>query len=215
MIVRVLGFCLRVSLILLSVTSTSADEEKGTILVLGDSLSAGYGLDPAQAYPALLQGKIEQQGFDFRVINAGVSGDTSAAGARRISWLLRRKVDVLILELGANDGLRGIDLDSTKRNLQAIIDTTRDHSPGARIVIAGMQVPPNLGPRYTEQFRSLFVELAEDNGAHLIPFLLKGVGGKPELNLPDGIHPTAEGHQIIAETVWVTLEPILRCISVP
>ena len=184
--------------------------EGKTILFLGDSLTAGYGLDPAQAYPAVLEEKIRDAGLEWQVVNAGVSGDTSAGGLRRIDWLLRRNVDILVLELGANDGLRGIQLDVTKGNLQQVIDRTRKAHPGVEIVIVGMMVPPNLGPDYSTQFRELFVELAEENQAELVPFLLEGVAGRPELNLPDGIHPTAEGHKIIADTVWETLLPLLR-----
>ena len=192
--------------------SLSADSVK-TVLVLGDSLSAGYGLNATQAYPALLQRRVDEVGLNFEVVNAGVSGDTSAGGLRRIDWLLRRQIDVLILELGANDGLRGIPLESTKANLQKIIDKTLQHSPGARIVIAGMMVPPNLGPIYTDQFRNLFSELAEENEAELIPFLLARVAGRRELNLADGIHPNPEGHRLVAETVWEVLEPVLRSLD--
>ena len=187
-----------------------AEGEERTILFLGDSLTAGYGLDPAQAYPAVLEEKIRDTGLVWQVVNAGVSGETSAGGLRRIDWLLRRKVDILVLELGANDGLRGIPLDVTKSNLQQVIDRTRKVHPAVEIVIAGMMVPPNLGPDYSTQFRELFVELAEENQAELIPFLLEGVAGRPELNQSDGIHPTAEGHNIIADTVWETLLPLLR-----
>jgi len=187
-----------------------AEGEGKTILILGDSLTAGYGLDPAQAYPAVLEEKIRDTGLEWQVINAGVSGDTSAGGLRRIGWLLRRNVDILVLELGANDGLRGIQLDVTKGNLQQVIDRTRKAHPGVEIVIVGMMVPPNLGPDYSTQFRELFVELAEENQVELVPFLLEGVAGRPELNLPDGIHPTAEGHRIIADTVWKTLLPLLN-----
>jgi acyl-CoA thioesterase-1 len=181
-----------------------------TIVVLGDSLAAGYGLDPGEAFPALLQQKIDDLGWPFAVVNAGVSGDTSAGGLRRIDWLLRRRIDVLILELGGNDGLRGLSTEATRTNLQAIIDRTRVKHPRARIVIAGMQMPPNMGADYTNRFQKIFPDLAAANEAALIPFLLEGVGGKPELNLPDRIHPTAEGQRLVAENVWKTLEPVLR-----
>ena len=180
------------------------------VLVLGNSIAAGYGLDLDQAFPALLQQKADALGWPVDVQNAGVSGETTAGGLRRIGWLLRDRVDVLILELGGNDGLRGTDLDATKRNLQAIIDTTRARYPEAAIVLAGMQVPPNLGPQYTARFRDLYPELAAENDAALIPFLLDGVGGIASLNLPDGIHPTAEGHRIVAENVWRVLKPVLE-----
>jgi len=180
------------------------------ILFLGNSLTAGYGLTAEEAFPALIQAKLDSVGYPYRVVNAGVSGETSAGGLRRIDWLLRLPVAVLVLELGANDALRGQDLDHTRRNLQEIIDRTRARYPDASIVIAGMQAPPNLGRAYTEQFRRIFVQLARDNDAALIPFLLEGVAAVPHLNQEDGIHPTAEGHRIIAENVWRVLEPVLR-----
>jgi len=189
-----------------------ASRELPVVLFLGDSLSAGYGLPEADAFPALVQQKITRAGLDFQVVNAGVSGDTSAGGLRRVDWLLRRPIAVLVLELGGNDGLRGVDLEDTQRNLQAIIDRFRGKNPELRIVIAGMMIPPNLGPRYSRQFTSLYSELAETNRATLIPFLLEGVGGVPDLNLSDGIHPTAEGHKIVAEVVWKHLEPVLQSI---
>jgi acyl-CoA thioesterase-1 len=192
-----------------------ATDSDRVVLVLGDSLSAGYGLNATQAYPAILQQKIDDQGLNAKVVNGGVSGDTSAGGLRRIDWFLREEIDVLLLELGANDGLRGIPLDSTKANLQGIIEKTLQHSPRARIVIAGMMVPPNLGPIYTERFKKLFEELAEENRVGLIPFLLEKVAGRRELNLADGIHPNAQGHRLVAETVWEILEPILRSPAKP
>ncbi len=179
------------------------------ILILGNSIAAGFGLNQDQAFPALLQEKIDSLGWDYQVVNAGVSGETSAGGLSRIGWLLREPIDVLVLELGGNDGLRGIPPEATRRNLQAIIDTTKARYPEARIVLAGMQIPPNLGQDYTTRFRDLFPALAEANDAVLIPFLLESVGGVPRLNLPDGIHPTAEGHEIVAENVWDVLRPVL------
>lgn len=202
-----------VMIVLLSPLGFSGESQAGRLLVLGDSLSAGYGLDPELAYPAILQRKIREAGLPLEVFNAGVSGDTSAGGLARINWLLRQPVDVLLLELGANDGLRGIELTSTRSNLQGIIDRTKARYPQVTVVIAGMMVPPNLGPDYTSQFRRLYRDLAADNQATLIPFLLEDVAGRPELNLPDGIHPTPEGHSIIAETVWKTLQPILVDLS--
>ena len=196
-------------LLLLASTGLAADPGRPVLLVLGDSLTAGYGLDPSQAYPAQLQKKIDAAGLDVEVVNAGLSGETSAGGARRVNWLLRRRVDVLLLELGANDGLRGIPLDSTRKNLQHIIDETHDRYPHAQVVIAGMLVPPNLGPGYSQRFRDLFRELAEKNQATLIPFLLEGVAGKPELNQADGIHPTPDGHKLVAENVWKVIRPLL------
>ncbi len=197
-------------------TDTAPPEETAPamrIVFLGNSLAAGYGLDPDQAFPALVQDKIDALGWNATVVNAGVSGETTAGGLSRIDWLLRERVDVLVLELGGNDGLRGIATEVTKQNLQNIIDKTQSKYPEARIVLAGMQVPTNLGPVYTARFRDLYPELAEQNDVALIPFLLEGVGGIPDLNLPDGIHPTAEGHKIVAETVWKTLKPVLESMQ--
>jgi acyl-CoA thioesterase-1 len=181
-----------------------------TVVFLGDSLTAGLGVQPAEAFPALVAEKIRTAGLSFEVENAGLSGDTSAGGLRRIDWLLQRRIDVLVLELGGNDGLRGLDLKSMKANLQAIIDKTKAKNPQVKIVLAGMQVPPNLGADYVAGFERVFAELARENNAALIPFLLEGVGGHRELNQQDLIHPSPAGHRIIADLVWRTLEPILR-----
>ncbi|HXF76276.1 MAG TPA: arylesterase [Methylomirabilota bacterium] len=183
------------------------------ILFLGDSITAGYGLDPSRAYPALIEEKINARKWPFKVINAGQSGDTSAGGLSRLDWLLKHRIDVLVLELGANDGLRGLPVEATKRNLQAIIDRTRAKYPEAKMVIAGMMVPPNMGRDYGKKFSAIFAELAEKNHAALIPFLLEKVGGVRDLNLPDGIHPSAKGHEIVADNVWRVLEPILRSLA--
>jgi len=180
------------------------------IVFLGTSLTAGYGLEPDQAYPALIQQKLDSAGLAYRVINAGVSGETSAGGLRRLDWLLRQPVGVLVIELGANDGLRGQDVDALRANLQEIMDRTRAAHPDARIVLAGMESPPNMGGRYTSAFRAVFPELALANSVTLIPFLLDGVAAVPELNQADGIHPTAEGQRVVAELVWRYLEPVLR-----
>lgn len=179
------------------------------ILFFGDSISAGFGLEESQAFPALIQQRIDSLGWEYKVTNGGLSGDTSAGGLSRIKWMLRQPVDVFILELGGNDGLRGTSPAATKTNLQAIIDEVKRKNPDTIIILAGMQIPPNMGQDYTEQFKNVFPELATENDAHLIPFILDKVGGIPELNLPDGIHPTAEGHKIVAETVWNTLEPLI------
>ncbi|WP_128546607.1 arylesterase [Larkinella soli] len=187
-----------------------AANRKKTILFFGNSLTAGYGVEPSQAFPALVGRKAEAAGLTYQVINAGLSGETTAGGKSRISWVLRQPVDVFVLELGANDGLRGIPLDATRRNLQAIMDTVRKKSPQAQIILAGMQIPPNLGADYTREFRELFKDLADENDVELIPFLLEGVGGIPRLNQSDGIHPTPEGHRILADNVWEILEPVLR-----
>lgn len=185
------------------------ENERRAILILGDSLAAGFGVDPDEAFPALLQKKIDGAGLKYEVINAGVSGDTTAGGLRRMDWLLRRKIDVLVLELGGNDGLRGIPPPTTRTNLQSIIDRTKAKYPEARIIIAGMQMPPNMGEEYNTAFRNVFPEVAKANRAALIPFLLEGVGGKADLNLPDQIHPNPEGHRIVAANIWKVLKPLL------
>lgn len=189
--------------------SAVAQSDAKTILFLGDSLTAGYGIDENQAYPSRIQQRIAEENLNWSVVNAGLSGETSSGGLRRINWLLRSPVDVLVLALGANDGLRGVDLTLTRQNLQAIIDRVREKNPDVQVILAGMQVPPNLGQSYTEEFRAMFPDLAEANNAVLIPFLLEDVAGIPELNLPDGIHPTPEGHRIMAETVWTYLQPVI------
>ena len=181
-----------------------------TVLFYGDSLTAGYGIDREQAFPALIQARIDSLGWDYEVFNAGLSGETSAGGLRRIDWILRQKVDVFALELGANDGLRGIDLKDTRSNLQGIVDRVKAKYPDVVLVVVGMQMPPNLGPEYTAEFKGLYSSLAEQNGAALIPFLLAGVGDRPELNLPDGNHPTVAGHKVVAENVWAVLGPLLE-----
>lgn len=187
--------------------------EPKTVLFLGTSITAGYGLDPSQAFPALIQEKIDQRGWNFKVVNAGQSGDTSAGGLTRMDWLLRGRIDVLVLELGANDGLRGLPVEVTRKNLQAIIDRTRERYPRIKLIIAGMRVPPNMGRDYGAQFEALFPDLAKKNKALLIPFILEGVGGMREFNLPDGIHPTAKGHEIVAANVWKVLEPMLKSLK--
>jgi acyl-CoA thioesterase-1 len=193
-------------------TSTPAPAANSgkTILFLGDSLTAGLGLQRNEAFPALIGEKIRAAGLPFQVENAGLSGDTSAGALRRTDWLLQRPIDVLVIELGGNDGLRGLPVKSLKTNLQAIVDKAKAKNPAAKIVIAGMQIPPNLGAEYAGNFERLYAELAQENNAVLIPFLLEGVGGHRDLNQQDMIHPTAAGHRIIADLVWRTLEPILR-----
>lgn len=181
-----------------------------TLLFFGDSLTAGYGLDPDEAYPALIQKKLDERGGQpWRVVNAGLSGETTAGGLRRLDWILRQPVDVFVIELGGNDGLRGIEPDNSRANLQAMIDRIRAKYPNAVIVLAGMQLPSNFGEDHTRAFAAIYPELAKKNELALIPFLLEGVGGIPRLNLPDGIHPTAEGHKIVADTVWKTLVSLL------
>ncbi|HEY4648906.1 MAG TPA: arylesterase, partial [Gemmatimonadales bacterium] len=180
-----------------------------TVLFLGTSLTAGYGIDPQEAYPALIQQKIDSGGLDFRVVNAGLSGETSAGALRRADWLFQQPVAVLVLETGANDGLRGLPADSLRANIQGILDRAKRLRPAPRLVLVGMKVPPNYGRHYGQQFESIYAELAKSNGAVLVPFLLEGVGGVRGLNQPDGVHPTAEGQRKMAETVWRVLEPVL------
>ncbi|CAM4077029.1 arylesterase [Zobellia nedashkovskayae] len=186
------------------------DTETKSILFFGDSITAGYGLDDNNdAYPAVVQQKIDSLGLEYTVINSGVSGETSAGGRSRIDWVIKQDLDIFVLELGANDGLRGVDLSETRFNLQAIIDVVREKSPDIKIVLAGMQLPPNMGEKYTTEFRQLFVDLADKNDIEFIPFILKDVGGIASLNQADGIHPTIEGHKIVANTVWEVLQPLL------
>jgi acyl-CoA thioesterase-1 len=180
------------------------------ILFFGNSLTAGYGVDPSEAFPALIQNKIDSLKLNYKVINAGVSGETSSGGNSRVNWILRQPVDVFVLELGGNDGLRGIPLTETRKNLQAIIDKVRAKYPEAKLVLAGMLIPPNMGQQYATEFKNLYPDLAAKNKIALIPFLLQGVGGDAKLNQQDGIHPTAEGHKIVAENVWNVLKDDLR-----
>ena len=208
------GFIGRISLFtILYLALIAASPAPKVILFLGDSITAGYGLEPSQAFPTLIEDKIEAKRWNFKVVNAGQSGDTSAGGLNRMDWLLRSPIDVLVLELGGNDGLRGLPADTTRKNLQAIIDRTKDKYPEVRIILAGMKVPPNMGRDYSRQFDAIFPDLAKKNKAALIPFVLEGVGGVRQLNLPDGIHPTAKGHEIIAANVWKVLEPVVRPLA--
>jgi len=182
-----------------------------TILFFGDSLTAGFGLeDSNDAYPTVIQTTIDSLDLDYVVVNSGLSGETTSGGLGRINWVLNQKVDVFVLELGANDGLRGISLAETRENLQAIIVAVRKKYPEIPIILAGMQLPPNLGQEYTKEFKSIFEDLAKKNVLEIIPFLLKDVGGIPELNQDDGIHPNVEGQKIVANNVWVVLEPLLK-----
>jgi len=184
----------------------TAIDDRPVVLFLGTSLTAGYGLASQElSFPALIQERIDRDGSNYRVVNAGVAGDTSAGGLRRLPRLLDAPIAVLVLELGANDGLRGLDVQALAENLETAISRLKAAHPDARVVIAGMESPPNLGPRYNERFRSVFSEVAQNHDSALIPFLLEGVAGIPDLNQPDGIHPTAEGHRRIAALVWETV----------
>ena len=208
-----IGRCLWLVGVLL--LSTAAGPANGVILFLGDSITAGNGLDLSQAFPALIQKKIDAKGWRFRAVNAGQSGDTTAGALNRLDWLLKNRVEVLVLELGGNDGLRGLPVEITRKNLQLIIDRTRKQYPAAKIIIAGMKVPPNMGRAYADKFEAIFANLAKHNNAPLIPFILEGVGGEPELNFSDGIHPNAKGQEIVAANVWNVLEPVLRSMVRP
>jgi acyl-CoA thioesterase-1 len=190
-------------------TPTSADESgHPKIVVLGDSLSAGYGLLEMQAYPALLQAKLNAEGYKWDVVNAGISGDTSAAGLQRVEWALSQgDVRILILELGANDGLRGLPVSEMKKNLAGIIAVAQ--GKGAAVLLAGMEAPPNFGPEYTVSFRQVYRDLAREHKVTFLPFLLDKVAGNASLNLSDGIHPNVEGSAIVADTVWNVLKPMV------
>lgn len=205
---KFIAACLLLTALL--VAPSPATPTNRVILFLGDSITAGNGLDLSQAFPALIQQKIDAEGWPFKAVNAGQSGDTSAGALSRLEWLLKNRVEILVLELGGNDGLRGLPVESTQKNLQLIIDRTRKKYPDAKIIIAGMKVPPNMGRLYGDKFEAIFTDLAKRNKALLIPFVLEGVGGVRELNFPDGIHPNAKGQQIVAANVWKVLEPLLR-----
>lgn len=204
---RVLWLALAVLLAALAIPS-AADEAPVTVLCLGDSLTEGYGIDPSLAYPALLEARLHERGYEHvRVVNAGISGSTSASAITRLRWQMRAKPDVLILELGANDGLRGVSVEDTRKNLEGAITLAKER--GVRVLLAGMQMPPNYGPEYTREFRRIFTDIAERLTVPLIPFFLEGVAGRPRLNLPDGIHPTAEGYRIVVDNLLPHLLPLL------
>ena len=193
-------------------TREAFKSDEKVILCFGNSLTEGYGLKNKEAYPALLQQKIDSLGFKYRVVNAGLSGETTAGGKGRLNWVLQsqKNVKMFILELGPNDGLRGVLLSETKKNLQKIIDTVKLKLPDAQIVLVGMKIPPNIGANYTAEFQKIFPDLADSNKINLIPFLLEGVAGYPKLNQEDGIHPTAEGTKIVIENVWKVVQPLLK-----
>ncbi len=200
--------------------TTAARDEAGNtpdrnkdkvILFFGNSLTAGYGLEPEEAFPALIQEKLDSLGLDYKVVNAGLSGETTASGDSRLEWVLERQpVDIFVLELGANDGLRGIPTEETHRNLRAMINKVKEANPEAKIILAGMMVPPNMGSDYAAKFKELYPSIAEEEDIMLIPFLLQDVAGEMELNQPDGIHPTAEGQEIVAENVWEVLRKAME-----
>ena len=195
----------------LSHLANASEEKEQRVLILGDSLTKGHGLTPDQAYPALLEKMAKTAGIaNCVVLNGGVDGDTTAGGLRRMNWLLKRRVDVMVIALGGNDGLRGVDPDETARNLQAIIEKARKKYPKIKLLMAGMEMPENMGKDYISRYKAVFPTIAKKNKIPLIPFLLKGVGGNAKLNQPDLIHPNAKGQAVIAATVWEKLEPILR-----
>lgn len=193
------------SIVTLATSFSAINAEPMRIIFLGDSLTAGYGINPDRAYPALIEQKIRDHGHTAEVINAGVSGDTTAGGLRRVNWLLRRPMDVMVLALGANDALRGFDLNNTRDNLEAIIQAVQEKYPECTIILAGMKAPPNLGGDYGRTFENIFTNLAEKHQLPLIEFLLEGVAGQPEKNLADGIHPNPTGQKIVAKNVWEIL----------
>ncbi len=188
---------------------TQPKQDRKLILFFGNSLSAGYGIEQEDAFPGLVAQRVDSLGLDYRVINGGLSGETTASGLNRLDWFLEEEPDIFILELGGNDGLRGIEISETKKNLIAMIQLVKDKYSDTEIILAGMQIPPNMGNEYTSQFRQMYPEVAEEENVTLIPFLLEGVAGIPDLNLPDGIHPTEEGHKIVFRNVWEYLEPKL------
>ncbi len=203
---------LRIATVVLVLTAAlgarDAAQAEDTIAVLGDSLTAGFGVAPEEAYPALLQDRLRREGYDYRVVNAGVSGDTTAGGLRRVDWVLRSRPSIVIVALGANDGLRGLSVAAMRANLEQIVGRLR--AAGAQVLLAGMRVPPNYGEAYGREFAAAFPVVARKTGALLMPFLLDGVAGDPRLNQADGIHPTAQGQAILAERVWPHLKPLLR-----
>ena len=183
--------------------------QRGRIVFLGTSLTAGLGIDPAAAFPALIQQKLDSAGLPYTAVNAGVSGETSAGALRRVEWVLREPAAVVVIETGANDGLRGLDADTLRANIQGIIDQAKTQQPRPRIVLVGMQALPNYGLGYARRFREIYPELAKANDLPLVPFLLEDVAGRQSLNQADMIHPTPAGHRVMAETVWKVLRPVL------
>lgn len=190
-------------------TPVTTTQKEKTIVFFGNSLTAGYGLDPSQGFVGLIEKRIDSLALDYKVVNAGLSGETSAGGNSRIDWILRQKIDVFVLELGANDGLRGTSTAETYKNLNSIIGKVKTKYPEAKIVICAMEAMPNMGEKFTADFRAIFARLAKENAATLIPFFLSNVGGIPELNQADGIHPTAKGHQIVTENIWAVLKEVI------
>jgi len=191
--------------------SDSVTIVKKYIVFFGNSLTAGFGLDPSEAFPALIQNRLDSIGLLYTVVNAGLSGETTASGVNRVDWVIsQQRVDVFVLELGGNDGLRGIPVEETQKNLLAIIEKVHTKHPNAEIILAGMMVPPNMGPAYSKDFQAVFPAVAKEANVKLIPFILENVGGEKELNLEDGIHPTPEGHKLVMENIWAVLKEIVQ-----
>jgi len=203
-------FFVRITLIAFAMAIVPAKGETMRVLFFGDSITAGYGLEEEESYPYLLQQKANQAGIAAQMVNAGLSGDTTSGGLRRVDWTLRRSVDVFFLALGGNDGLRGLPVSTMESNLRAIIAKVRENDPNTGIVLAGMAMPDSMGEQYSREYRAAFDRIAREEDVYFIPFLLDGVGGEPEYNLPDRIHPNAAGQQIIADHIWEVLEPILQ-----
>lgn len=197
------------ALIIVILLVFNAFQTPKVILFFGDSLTAGYGLSTEEAFPALLEKELNKADKKVKVVNAGLSGETSAGGVSRIDWILRQPIDIFVLELGANDGLRGLPIEQTRQNLQSIINKVKAKNPNCKIVLAGMMVPPNMGKQYTDEFRNIYPDLARKNNATLIPFILDGVAGIEKLNQADGIHPTPEGHKIIATNLKKVFEKLI------
>jgi acyl-CoA thioesterase I len=193
-----------------SAPSASNSLRKPVVLFFGTSLTAGYGLDPEQAFPALIEKKAEAEGVPITVVNAGLSGETTAGAVRRIDWVLRAPADLVVIEGGANDALRGLSPDAARGNLERVIAAVRAKQPGAKIVLVQMEAPPNLGQTYARSFRTLYADIANKEGIPLLPFLLNGVAGIPRLNQPDGIHPNLAGERIVADNLWRALTPIVE-----
>lgn len=188
-----------------------SESEDKIILFFGNSLTAGYGLEPSESFPTLIQKRLDSLGYHYKVVNAGLSGETTASGNNRIDWVLERQpVDIFVLELGGNDGLRGIDPQETRKNLAEMIDKVRSAYPEAEIILAGMMIPPSMGQAYSEQFRQIYPDIAREKSVKLIPFLLENVAGETELNQADGIHPTAEGQKFVADNVWAILKDMVE-----
>jgi acyl-CoA thioesterase I len=191
-------------------TPKAAVSTKKNIVFFGNSLTAAYGLSMSEGFPALIQKKIDSLHLDYNCVNAGLSGETTVDGKNRVDWILQQPLDVFVLELGGNDALRGLPVDQSKINLQAIVDKVKAKYPDCKIMISGMLAPPNLGAKYTNSFKNMYSDIAKTSNCALLPFLLEGVGGIPKLNLPDGIHPTADGQKIVAENIWKVLFPLLN-----